>query len=211
MMDTTPFEIHCEHLSRRFNYEWIFREFNFTFQAGHAYAILGPNGSGKSTLLQTITGFLHPTTGSLQWKQAGSAVSPDKIYRHFSLAAPYLELIEEFTLEETIRFYTRFKPLVAGMGADALCSRIGLQKQADKQIRYFSSGMKQRLKLALAIYSEEPVLVLDEPVSNLDEEGVAWYQELIGELTGHKLVLVGSNNPREYAFCDQQLRLTDFK
>ena len=89
--------------------------------------------------------------------------------------------------------------------------KIGLKNAAKKQIRNFSSGMKQRLKLALAIFDQAPILLLDEPCSNLDQEGIQTYHQLMQAYAMHKLIIVASNDPQEYQFCSQQLSLSNFK
>lgn len=203
-------QIKLDGLGKRYNYEWIFRHLTYTFEAGTAYAILGHNGSGKSTLLTILAGHNLHSEGHLHYTAAGKVIAPDEVYRHLSITAPYLEVIEEFTLLEMLDFHTRFKPLRQGITPEALIDRMGLQKAKHKFVKDFSSGMKQRLKLALAIYSSSELLLLDEPTTNLDQEGVSWYQEHISQNRSGRLVIVGSNIQHEYAFCDQQLRISDY-
>ncbi len=203
-------QITATGLSKRFAREWIFRELTHTFAAGSATAILGPNGSGKSTLLNTLSGQVLPTQGSLEYQEAGRAVAVEDVPRRLAYAAPYLELIEELSLTELIRFHTRFKPLRPGLTADALIGLMYLEKSRHKLIRDFSSGMKQRLKLALALYADAPLLLLDEPTTNLDRAGVAWYREHVAATLAGRTVLVSSNVPEEYDFCSAQLLITDF-
>ncbi|HEY0895413.1 MAG TPA: ABC transporter ATP-binding protein [Sphingobacteriaceae bacterium] len=204
-------EISLENIGRRFNREWIFRGISRSFASGNSYAVLGPNGSGKSTLLQILAGSLTPSEGTIAYLGAGGATDPEKVFRSVSIAAPYLELIEEFTLNEIIRFHFRFKQPAADLSPGQLISLMELEKAQNKQIRYFSSGMKQRVKLALAICSDSPVLILDEPASNLDRKAVDWYHRLIAGFTNDRIVLVGSNQEHEYDFCREQLLITDYK
>jgi ABC-type multidrug transport system ATPase subunit len=199
--------ISLNEAGKRFNKDWIFKDLNYTFEMGQHYALIGNNGSGKSTLLQVVAGYASLSKGSIQWGEFDT----NSIFQQISLAAPYLELIEEFTTIEQIEFHEKFKPLSGALTHDALIELVGLKAAADKQIRYFSSGMKQRLKLALAIFSDTPILLLDEPCSNLDKEGYALYQAMIAKYAMHKLIIVGSNDPEEYAFCNQQINLMDYK
>ena len=192
---------------KRFNKEWIFKNLNFQFEAGKHYALVGNNGSGKSTLLQIIAGYSGLTKGSIDW----NPFDANNIYEQISFAAPYLELIEEFTAIEQFEFQSQFKPLQKELSTEKILALIGLKNAAHKQIRYYSSGMKQRLKLALAIFSECPILLLDEPCSNLDKEGYALYDTLIKDFAMHKLIIVGSNDPAEYHFCKAQVNLMDYK
>ncbi|WP_158796327.1 ATP-binding cassette domain-containing protein [Pedobacter sp. L105] len=202
--------IDLKDAGRRFNQEWIFRNFSYQFSAAGKYAILGPNGSGKSTLLSVILGSLAPSEGTITYTN-GAEVPIEKIYTLVSFAAPYLDLVEEFTLQETIDFHFRFKAFYPGLDAVKLMDILGLVKAQDKALKYFSSGMKQRTKLALACCTNSPLLFLDEPTSNLDQQGMDWYHELIRDFTADKLVLVGSNQENEYSFCDNLIKITDYK
>lgn len=203
-------KIELHGAGRRFNQEWIFRNFTYEFNAAGKYAVLGPNGSGKSTLLSVILGSLEPSEGTLAYSSE-SNIPVEKIYQYVSLAAPYLDLVEEFTLQETIAFHFKFKQFYPGMDAASVLKVLGLAKAQDKPLKYFSSGMKQRTKLVLACCTNTPLLFLDEPTSNLDKQGIAWYHELIRDFTADKLVVVGSNQETEYSFCDQVIHITDYK
>lgn len=200
-------QISLTDAGKRFNKDWIFKDLNYTFEKGQHYALIGNNGSGKSTLLQVIAGYATLSKGTIAWGD----YSTNTIYQQISLAAPYLELIEEFTTIEQFKFHEKFKALRNDVSIEQMIEMIGLKAATNKQIRYFSSGMKQRLKLALAIFSEAPILLLDEPCSNLDKEGYALYHDLINNYAMHKLIIVGSNDTQEYDFCKQQINLLDYK
>jgi ABC-type multidrug transport system ATPase subunit len=203
-------KISLNKAGRRFNQEWIFRNFDYEFHTPGKYAILGPNGSGKSTLLSLILGSLSLSEGGISY-QGEKNIAVDDIYKHLSFAAPYLDLIEEFTLEETIDFHFKFKGLYKGMSKAEVLALLGLEKSQDKALKYFSSGMKQRTKLALAFCADTPILLLDEPTSNLDQQGVRWYLDLIANFTDKRLVIVGSNQEVEYSFCQHLIQITDYK
>lgn len=200
-------KISLQEVGKRFNREWIFRHLCYQFETPGKYAIIGPNGSGKSTLLQIIAGAVMHTEGNVLYHHQGATT--DSPYRFLSFAAPYLELPEEMTAIELIHFHAAFKQPV--LPFIDLLNAVSLGDAAHKQIRYFSSGMKQRLKLALAFFSNTPVLLLDEPLTNLDNEGVALYNQLIENYTSQKLVIISSNDEKEYRFCNNVLRITDFK
>ncbi len=204
--------ITLHNLGRRFDQQWIFRNIDYTFSTSKKYAILGPNGSGKSTLLKTIAGQLSASAGRVGYLSAGREIHVDDIYQHLVFAAPYVELIEEFTLREMIDFHFKFKPLLKGFDKAAVISYLAMESASYKQIRYFSSGMKQRLKLALSCFSASEILLLDEPTSNLDEEGDRWYLDLINLTCGEdRLLIIGSNQKKEYDFCDEFIRVMDYK
>jgi ABC-type multidrug transport system ATPase subunit len=196
---------------KRFNRDWIFRHLSYQFSSGSSYAIVGPNGSGKSTLLQAISGALLINEGSIGYELNGQPITDEKVHRHLSFCAPYLELIEEMTATELLRFHREFKPLLPGIDIENALELAGLAPAAQKQIRYFSSGMKQRLKLIQCFLSNAPVLLLDEPCTNLDKEGIALYRSLLEQYSTKRLVIISSNDPVEYAHCTAQLSISDYK
>lgn len=204
--------ITLHNLGRRFNQEWIFRKIDYTFSSNQKYAILGPNGSGKSTLIKTLTGQLAPSEGTLDFSMGGVVIPIEQIYSHVSIAAPYIELIEEFTLNELLDFHFNFKGYLAGFDRDVVVDLLGLGKSRNKELKYFSSGMKQRVKLALACCSDSNLLFLDEPTSNMDLDGEAWYLDLIDKtFRPDRMLIIGSNQEKEYEFCDSSLSVIDYK
>lgn len=193
-----------ENIGKRFNREWIFRNISREIRSGDKLAILGTNGSGKSTLLQIIAGHTSPTEGHIRYSDVPEA----EMFRQLSYAAPYLELPEEMTWSEAIEFHSRFKTFRNGMDHKKVLELSGLTAAADKQIRNFSSGMKQRARLSLAILSDTPLLLLDEPSSNLDEKSIQWYRDLTQQFSSGRTILVCSNHSRpEYDFCKEELNL----
>ncbi|NIG51925.1 ATP-binding cassette domain-containing protein [Chitinophaga sp. Cy-1792] len=203
--------ISLNQTGKRYNYDWIFRRVDYSFQDGERYAILGPNGSGKSTLLQVISGAIQQNEGTVSYSTPEGSIPVDEFFRYCAIAAPYLELIEELTLRESIEFHLQFKNFLPGITPQKAMELVGLEKAANKQIRHFSSGMKQRTKLALAIFSDVPVLFLDEPCTNLDNAGTTLYQQLISEYGGNRLIIVSSNDEREYFMCKHFIHISDYK
>jgi ABC-type multidrug transport system ATPase subunit len=204
-------KIILEQISRRFNREWIFKNIDYSFEVGKSYAILGINGSGKSTLLQVISGSLSPSSGQLIYRFEEKEIPIEEVFKYLSIAAPYLELIEEFTLVEILDFHFQFKARLNNLTNEQLIKLLNMESSAKKQLKYFSSGMKQRVKLVLALCSDTPILLLDEPTSNLDEQGIDWYKSLINQFTNNRLVIVCSNQAHEYEFCGYQLKISNFK
>ena len=185
------------------------------FSTGSAYAITGPNGSGKSTLLQVIAAALQINEGKIEWQAQGQnkskTVSEEEVHSYIAICAPYLEVIEEMTATEFLTFHASFKPLLPQLSIAEIINIVGLQKAAGKQIRFYSSGMKQRIKLAQAIFADVPVLLLDEPCTNLDTSGYELYHRLIENYCRHKLIVVSSNDINEYDFCRERLSILDYK
>jgi ABC-type multidrug transport system ATPase subunit len=201
--------IKLTNTGKRFNREWIFRHFDYEFLFGKKYAITGSNGSGKSTLLQVISGAISHNEGEIEMTLNGNRVVEENCFQYLSIAAPYLELIEEMTATEFLNFHASLKPLTHS--TESILTVINLEKAAQKQIRYYSSGMKQRLKLAQAFFCTTPLLLLDEPTTNLDAEGISLYHQLIAEHTHQKMVIISSNDPQEYSFCDEVIAIANYK
>jgi ABC-type multidrug transport system ATPase subunit len=196
---------------RRFNKTWIFRHLNLKLETPDTLAVLGPNGSGKSTLMMLLAGHLSPSEGRISFTDQGKAIENTDFFKCISFAGPSLELIEEFTLEELLDFQISLKGSYKNIGYSELITRSGLEHAGKKQIRLFSSGMKQRVKLLLACSSNTPVLLLDEPLMNLDEQGVLWYKEMLDFYVKDRIVIVASNNIREYDFCREEISITAYK
>lgn len=204
-------QISLSEAGKRFNRDWIFRKVSYQFSSGNSYAITGPNGSGKSTLLQVIGGAIVSSEGTVNYEVNGKTEEPDNFYKHISIAAPYQELIEEFSAAEFLTFHKQFKPFLAGFSVGEILKQVNLAHAAHKQIRYYSSGMKQRVKLAQAFFSDVPCILLDEPCTNLDLEGIALYHRLVNEFAAGKLVIISSNDEQEIGFCRQRLAMEDLK
>ncbi len=203
--------ITVENIGKRYLYEWIFKKINFQFKAATRYAILGTNGSGKSTFLKIISGHLSPSKGTILYQENDQSIDSDDVYKQVSFAAPYIDLIEEFTLQEAVEFHQKFKSFRSNITATDFLELIQLQHAASKEIRFFSSGMKQRLKLGLAICSNSSILLLDEPTSNLDEKSIDWYQQLLNRFADNRLILIASNEKRDIQDCEEQLNILDYK
>lgn len=195
---------------KRFNRDWIFRHLNFEFNTGYRYAITGPNGSGKSTLLQSIAGAIAISEGAIRYEKGG-LIPPDQAYRYLSLAAPYLQPIEEMTVTEFLDFHAIFKPFLPGLAISDIIRVVGLESAAHKQIRFYSSGMKQRVRLAQALFSNTPVILLDEPCTNLDTDGIGLYRRLIREYAAGRLLVISSNDTQEYDFCEKIINIMEHK
>ena len=207
MMMNNGLSISLINTGKRYNRDWIFRNCTLDIRPGTTCAIIGPNGSGKSTLLQVIAGAMLHNEGKVNYQADDKDI--ESPFSYISIAAPYLHLIEQMTALEAISFHKTFKSLSAD--ASVILGAVGLRSAANKQVRYFSSGMKQRLKLGLAFFSETPVLLLDEPATNLDADGIALYKELVAHHTSGRTVIVSSNDPQEYDFCTEIIRINDYK
>jgi len=201
-----------DNTGKKFNTQWIFRNLSRTFEQGNAYAILGKNGSGKSTLLQVIAGNIHATSGTVKYNDAKQEISPARIFHFLSIVAPYQELIEDFTLSEMLKFHFSFKQLIPGYSLVNVQEMLGFNSIGNKPLKLFSSGMKQRVKIILAMLSNTPVLLLDEPTNNLDQPGIDWYLDLVNRFASNRIVIVCSNlQQQETSFCTEKLLIEEYK
>ncbi len=210
MADQHPplFSIQLEDAARRFNRRVIFQRLHYRFHSGNIYAITGSNGSGKSTLMLSLSGQASLDSGTIRFQLNQIVLKEDEVYKHVSLIAPYIDVPEEMTLRELFDFHSLFKKPV--MEIRAMLERIGLLAHQNKEIRKFSSGMKQRVKLALGFYFDTPLLLLDEPSSHLDTEGKAWFQQELMAFSQNRLIVIASNLPEETILCTESIDIQQY-
>ncbi len=196
-------QVKLTNIGKKFHEKWVFKNLTLDFEPGLHHAILGKNGSGKSTLIKIIAGYLSATTGKVTWLFNKQAMPPEKVFRHVAVASPYLELIQEFNIREAIAFQKKFKPFREGYSEKDLEEISGLSAHLNKPLKHFSSGMRQRVSLLLAIMSSAELVLLDEPCANLDSEATQWYQDLVQEFcTSRSLIIASNHHPAEYASCE---------
>lgn len=196
-------------IGKKFERHFVFRDVSASFISGDRVAILGGNGSGKSTLLKVISGSLTSTEGKLNFEWNNKNVDIQNHMRLVSFTGPYTELIEEFSLRETLEFHAKFKSFRNGLTIDQVIELTGLKKVADRPIGKYSSGMRQRVKLAVAILTDTPLLLLDEPTSNLDSKAVEWFKELLKDNLDDRILFVGSNHQApEIELCTREIDLS---
>lgn len=204
--------IQLSDAGKRFRNDWIFRGLTFDFTPGVRTALLGPNGSGKSTLMKVLSGHLSLSKGKIVFADQGAAIEPDQVWRKVSYAAPYIELIEELTLAEALTFHAQLRPFCNNMTPKDIYDLLELPRAHAKEIRFFSSGMKQRVKLAMAICADTPLLLIDEPTTNLDVNAVAWFHRLLDRFTDPaRLIVIASNDPGDLELCSRQINIMDYK
>lgn len=189
-------KITLDGIGKRYRSNWLFRNLNTELTAPGNYMITGYNGSGKSTLLLILTGFVTPTAGKMVWTgNDGNVLKREDAFEHFSLCSPALDLFDELTLAELVERHFTFRNLSDGYKITDVKEICGLDAHWNKSIGTFSSGMKQRVKIALAVLTQSSALVLDEPAMNLDSRSVDWYYQLINSYLGDRLLIVATNNP----------------
>ena len=188
-------KIILNNISKKYNKKYVFKNFSYQFENKY-YSITGSNGSGKTTLLKIILGYITPQNGNVTYYKNNSKIEDDN-FGFFSFASPYQEIIEEFTLNEIIHFHFKFLSPINKMKENEIINLLEMEEYSNIKISNFSTGMKQKVKLGLALFSECEFTLLDEPCSNLDDKGIIWYHKNIEESLKFKKIIVASNNKNE--------------
>ena len=188
-------KIILNNISKKYNKKYVFKNFSYQFDNKY-YSITGSNGSGKTTLLKIILGYITPQNGSVTYYRNNSKIEDDN-FGFFSFASPYQEIIEEFTLNEIINFHFKFLSPINKMKENEIINLLEMEEYSNIKISNFSTGMKQKVKLGLALFSECEFTLLDEPCSNLDDNGIIWYHKNVEESLKFKKIIVASNNKNE--------------
>ncbi len=194
-------------VAKRFNKEWIFKGVNLTLEANRIYGLTGANGSGKTTLLSILSHFVAPTEGEVNYKLGSEC----DLRQSISVASPAISLLEEMSVLEAIEFHAHYKPFRNSLSSKAVIQLLGFEKHQNKLLRELSTGMKQRVKLVLAILSQSEILLLDEPGSNLDAAGFEFWKELLKNNSKDRIVVIASNDEQDLAICDQRLEMKQWK
>jgi len=199
-------DIILDDIGKRYTTGWVFKNISHHLTQGQHLSITGTNGSGKSTLLQIIAGFLSYTKGEVTYKHEGKEISRDNIYKYCGISAAYTELDEELTVTEIFEHYKVFKKMLV-TNSNAFLDLVDLKKEKNKRIAQFSSGMKQRLNLGLALVMDTPLLLLDEPTSFLDKGRKAWYAEMVQAYALNKILVIASNDDFDIQTCTANIFL----
>ncbi len=207
-LSVPPIRVEARQISRHFGQEAVIRGFSRTFRAGTISAILGPNGSGKSTLLSLLSGMMAPTEGEIRYFLNDRPLSPEILYRYVSWAHPSLQLDHVLSLREAMELHRRFKPFIDGRSPHEVIETLGLAPYSERTLDRFSSGMLQRVKLGVAILSDTPLLLLDEPCTHLDRENVDRYHRLLETHGRDRTVVIASNyRADDIALCEEEDRV----
>ncbi len=201
--------IELSGISKKFR-TWIFKDINLRFESPSSYSVIGHNGSGKSTFLKILSGYMTPTNGTVTYSQNDVELSREEFPLKFSFAAPYIGLIEELTVREQIDFHSRFRSLRADLGTTQFLEEALLLEHQDKFVNQLSSGLMQRLKLALMLMTDSEVLLLDEPTSYLDKDARGWFERLFHKYRSDRLVVLATNDERDVSLCDQTINIEDY-
>lgn len=204
-------KIQIKEVSKRYALDWIIRRANFDFDQNIIYGIAGQNGSGKSTLLQIISGYLTPSEGTIMYTHEGKTIDRSLIYKSISFTGPYVDLIESYTVSELFNFYIKFKTILPEIGIAEFISLSNTGKHKNKSLQNFSSGMKQRVQLLLALVTQVPIILLDEPSSFLDLDNKHWFHKNLKRFSKDRMVIITSNDPDDLAQCHQVIQLEEMQ
>jgi heme exporter protein A len=206
------FTVKAEALGKTFGKRVVFSGLNFEFRQKGIYGIAGPNGSGKSTLVKIISGLMSPSKGSVKHFLDGKEILSEKLHNYIGFVSPYLVLYEEFTAWENLTLFSKIRGIQFNREmTEYLLNVFLLYDRKDDFIKAYSSGMKQRMKFIFAMIHSPMILILDEPTSNLDEEGKASVYRMVNEQGAKSIVIVASNEKNDLDLCSTQIVLQDFK
>ncbi len=200
-------QVTIQNLSKRYLYDWIIRNMSHTFESDSITGVNGINGSGKSTLIKMLCGFLSSSEGNISYTLEGNKIERSDVFQYMTLAAPYTDIINEYDVEEMFNFHTKFKKLRENIDTNQFLEIVKLRGNKGKQIQFYSSGMKQRLQLALALLSDSKLLLLDEPTSYLDEENKAWFYDLLFKNKNNRTIIIASNDKEDFELCGNVISL----
>lgn len=211
-MSTNQYSIQCESISKNFGRRVIFKNLSFQFNANGIYGISGPNGSGKSTLIKIIAGINSPSTGRINHKDNQKEIIPEKLHNYLGFVSPYLVLYEEFSAWENLEQFAKIRDIEFNKGKiELLLNDFLLFDRKDDLVKTYSSGMKQRMKFIFALMHSPKLILLDEPTSNLDDEGKNTVYKIIKREAEGNIVIVASNEKSDLALCSETIMIEKFK
>jgi heme exporter protein A len=206
------FSVKAESLSKTFGRRLIFSGLDFEFSRTGIYGISGPNGSGKSTLVKIIAGLISPTKGKVKHILEGKDIPPEKLHNHIGFVSPYLILYEEFTALENLELFARIRNVEFNQELiEYLLNEFLLYERKDDLVKTYSSGMKQRMKFIFAMMHSPRLLILDEPTSNLDDEGKDSVYRITREKGNESIVLIASNERTDLELCSEKIVIQNYK
>lgn len=200
--------IRLEAIQKSYQKKQIFKNLSTEFESGKRYGVAGYNGSGKSTFLKILAGFITPNTGSVRYTIAEKSIPVESVYKYISFVAPYIDLPTDLNFYELLDFHFSMKNRQGNANNDQINEYFHLPTELP--IRQFSSGMLQRVKLALAFFTESNLVLLDEPTETLDEKGFELFATLLENLSTNKTVIIASNKDKDFIGCESILRVNDY-
>lgn len=203
----------CKNIEKKFVNRLIFRGVDISLESGSSLAVTGRNGSGKSTLVKIFSNLIKETSGKISFSVNAKEVQREKYYCHTGFVAPYLNLYDELTAFENLRFFSKLKSGINKNEDDIkeLLEKVNLYKRRNDIVKSYSSGMKQRLKYAFAVINNPELLILDEPRSNLDEEGINLAYGIAEKQKERGILIIATNDREDTELCSSVLNIENFK
>ncbi len=203
-------EIILDKVAKRFGQYYILRNVDYHFKSHQIYGVSGSNGSGKSTLLKVLSGYLSFTKGDIKFLKNGKEIGRNDLYSNVCIVAPYIDLIEDFDIKEMYHFHSSFKEIPQAKTLEAFREILNYPAiKPGKLIKHYSSGMKKRLALALNILSSCDLLLLDEPTSFLDADGIEWFNNLLQKNHSNKTIIIASNDVADFKLCKEVITMSE--
>ena len=208
----SKYSLLAESVNKTFGRRLIFKDISFKLNSSTIFGISGPNGSGKSTLVKIIANIISPSSGKLIHNFNGTEIKPENLHNHIGLVSPYLVLYDEFTAYENLNYFSEIRGIPFNKGrVDDLLNKFLLFNRKEDLVKTYSSGMKQRLKFIFALMHSPQLIILDEPTSNLDDEGKEVVYELVKEEGSNNIVIIASNEKTDLSLCNETIDLKNHK
>ena len=198
--------LEVQNLGKKFYHRWVFKNLSFTLEPSEQVAIVGSNGSGKSTLLHLLAGQTLPTEGKVKMNSSKKPLPREKWYTHLSWASPAMEIYTELSLAEHLRLHFTFNKCILD-DPQEIIQVLKLKGHAHKPLRFFSSGMLQKVKIGQAIFTESSILLLDEPTSFMDDSNSALTLDLVQSFVKDRILVIATNIEREHKLFERHIRL----
>ena len=200
--------VEIEGVTKRFGEDLVLKKVDLILERGKVYGIVGNNGSGKTVLMKCICGFLPPTAGTI--RVFGKRIGVDRDFpESLGLIIETPGFLPGYSARQNLQFLAGIRRKIGKKEIDAAIRKVGLDPEAKKHVGKYSLGMRQRLGIAQAIMEEPSLLILDEPMNGLDNQGVQEMRQLFLKLKEEgKTILLASHNREDIAaLCDTTVEI----
>jgi heme exporter protein A len=206
------FSLQVHSLQKSFGRRLVFEGITFNLNKPGIFGISGPNGSGKSTLIKILSGIISPSKGQVIHSLNAKVIASEKLHNYIGFVSPYLVLYDEFTAWENLNYFASIRKIpLDTRKIESLLEQFLLLNRKSDLVKAYSSGMKQRLKFIFALMHSPKFIFLDEPTSNLDDEGKETVYSLIKSEGERAIVVVASNEKNDLESCTEVISLNDYR
>lgn len=206
------YSLTIDSITKTFGRRLIFKNVSLDCEENGIWGIAGPNGSGKSTFVKCLCGIISPTRGKVVHSLNNKEIEPEKLHNHIGFVSPYLVLYDEFSAEENLQYFAEIRGVKYNKEKiDYLLNEFLLYDRKNDFVKAYSSGMKQRLKFIFALMHSPELVILDEPISNLDNSGKEKVYKIVNEEAKNSVIIIASNDDSDLALCSTILDLNNYK